>query len=91
MLHYTQSCRRLPRAFPRIVRTTRRTFSSNPRLQSTTADDERQALIHRQLPEMTLSSGTKSSLTAPRKLQDELKPKERAVARFQVEGNAISM
>lgn len=53
---------------------------------------ERDALSSRKLPQMVLSDGSDSSLTAPPPpLPHYVSAEGRAVARFAVEGNAISM
>lgn len=53
---------------------------------------ERESLTTRVLPKMALSTGAADSLTAaPQPLPDHLSASERAVERFRVKGNAVSM
>jgi hypothetical protein len=61
--------------------------STSPVSENTTPDED---LTSRVLPQMKLSNGDLHSLTPPpRMLSDKLAPRERANARFQVEGNAM--
>jgi hypothetical protein len=54
--------------------------------------ESRDALVNRQLPEMELSDGSLSSMTAPPAPPPHyLNAEGRAAYRFNVEGNAISM
>ena len=53
---------------------------------------DRDALLNRALPEMVLSTGDASSMTAPpAPMPHYLNSNGRAIKRFEIEGNAISM
>lgn len=57
-----------------------------------TDEPTRSSLVSRQLPEMVLSKGDESSMTAPPPpFPHYLDATGRAVYRFAVEGNAVSM
>jgi len=69
----------------------RRTFVKTTSPGNPVDADERQALKNRQLPEMKLCDGSADALTAPVALDAGLSMQERAMKRFEVRGNAVSM
>ena len=59
---------------------------------ASTSNTARNELANRRLPEMTLSDGSASSMTPPTPaLPENLTSEQKALARFAVKGNAVSM